>query len=50
MSPLKWIALIPQIGALVGEVVEALRDGRVDQAEIERVGGALVAIVAAVVD
>lgn len=50
LSPLKWIAILPQLAELVGSVVEALKDGRLDSAEIERIGGELAAIVAAVVD
>lgn len=50
LSPLKWIAILPQIAALVGDVVDALKDGRLDAAEIERIGGELASIVAAVVD
>ena len=45
----QWLALLPELAALVGEVVAALRDGRVDEAEVRRIGQALVALVAAVV-
>lgn len=50
LSPLKWIAILPALAELVGEVVDALKDGRLDGAEIERIGGQLASIVAAVVD
>jgi hypothetical protein len=50
LNPLKWIAILPQLAELVGSVVDALKDGRLDGAEIERIGGELAAIVAAVVD
>lgn len=50
LNVFKWVAILPQISALVGEVVAALKDGRVDDDEVKRIGSALVAIVAAVVD
>lgn len=45
----RWIAILPQIAGLVGEVVDALRDGHVDAAEVVHIGERLVAIVSAVV-
>ena len=44
----KWIAILPQIAALVGEVVEALSDKRLTQEEIRKIGSDFVAIIASV--
>jgi hypothetical protein len=45
-----WVAILPQIAELVGDVVSALKDGRIDGEEAKSIGERLVAIVAAVVD
>lgn len=45
-----WVAILPQIAELVGDVVSALKDGRIDAEEAKSIGERLVAIVAAVVD
>lgn len=45
-----WVAILPQIAELVGDVVSALKDGRIDGEEAKHIGERLVAIVAAVVD
>lgn len=45
----QWLALLPELASLVAEVVVAVRDGRVTEDEVRRIGTALVAIVAAVV-
>lgn len=50
LNVFKWVAILPMVANLVGEVVTALQDGRVDAAEVNRIGESLVAIVAAVVE
>ncbi len=45
-----WVAILPQIAELVGEVVTSLKDGKLDVKELQSIGERLVAIVAAVVD
>lgn len=45
----QWLALLPELAALVAEVVAALRDGRVSDDEVSRIGRSLVALIAAVV-
>jgi hypothetical protein len=44
-----WIAILPRIASLIGDVVEALRDGKLSPDEVTRIGGELIAIVASVV-
>lgn len=44
----KWIAVLPSIAELVGEVVDALKDKRLSEEELRKIGADLVAIVAAV--
>lgn len=49
LNPIAWIAIIPLIAELVAHVVDALRDGKIDDAEVREIGGQLVQIVASVV-
>lgn len=49
LSITQWLALLPELAALVSEVVAALRDGRLTEDEVLRIGRSLVALVAAVV-
>jgi hypothetical protein len=48
LHPLDWLAILPAIAVLVGHVVDALRDGRLEEDEIKRLGNELVAIVGTV--
>jgi NTP pyrophosphatase (non-canonical NTP hydrolase) len=48
LNVFEWVAILPAVAALVGEVVQAARDGRLDESEAKRIGEALIAIVAAV--
>lgn len=50
LNVLKWVAILPGIAKLVGEVVDALKDGRVTPEEITRIGEDLVALVASVTE
>lgn len=50
LNVLSWVAILPAIAELVGEVVTSLKDGKLDAEEIKHIGERLVAIVAAVVD
>jgi hypothetical protein len=45
----QWLALLPELATLVGEVVAAVRDGCVTEDEALRLGRALLALVGAVV-
>jgi hypothetical protein len=49
MNVLDWLAILKPIAILVGDVVEAVKDGRVDPDEIRKIGEGLIEIVAAVV-
>lgn len=49
INVVEWVQILPKIVALVSDVIAALKDGRVDDAEVKRIGSDLVAIVAAVV-
>lgn len=44
-----WITILPKVASLVGDVVAALKDGKVTDDEVQRIGSDLVAIVAAVI-
>lgn len=49
LSPFQWLALVQHIPSLVAAVVEALRDGRLDEAEVKRIGDEFVALIVAAV-
>lgn len=48
LSPVKFIELLPAIGALVGQIVSALKDGKISAEEVSDIGGKLVSLVASV--
>lgn len=48
LNPSVFLKLIPALAELVGEVVDALRDGRVTDDEIQAIGQKLLALVQAV--
>lgn len=41
-----WLALLPQLVALIAEVVAALKDGKVDERELTTLGRKLAELVA----
>ncbi len=48
ISVVEWVNILPKLVALVSDVIAALKDGRVTDDEVKRLGSDLVAIVAAV--
>lgn len=49
LNVFKWIAILPQIAGLVGDIVDSFKDDkRLDASEILEIGEKLVAIVASV--
>lgn len=49
MSWITWLGLAPAVFRLVAHVAEMLRDGRMDDEEIAKVGADLVQLVQAVI-
>lgn len=47
---MKWLALLPHLAKLVGDVVEAYKDHRIDEEEAKHLGSELIALVVALID
>ena len=50
LNPMKFLDLLPALGALIATVVDALRDGKITDEEIQAIGEKLIVIVKSVVD
>jgi hypothetical protein len=48
LHPLDWLAILPGLASLVGTVVVALIDGRIDDEERKRIGDELIELVGSV--